>query len=105
MRPRIDIRAATIVRTCRRSARQRRRDRDNQRGQGMIVRRRDWLVGMAMVLTAASPALAQQQFNWQQAKGSQLRVMLNKHPWQGAIEPHLKEFEALTGVKLVTEVY
>ena len=71
----------------------------------MIVTRRDWLVGMAMVLTAASPALAQQQFNWQQAKGSQLRVMLNKHPWQGAIEPHLKEFEALTGVKLVTEVY
>jgi len=71
----------------------------------MIVTRRAWLVAMAIVLTAMSPAFAQQQFNWQQAKGSQLRVMLNKHPWQGAIEPHLKEFEALTGVKLVTEVY
>ena len=71
----------------------------------MIVTRRAWLVAMAIVLTEMSPAFAQQQFNWQQAKGSQLRVMLNKHPWQGAIEPHLKEFEALTGVKLVTEVY
>src|SRR5499425_1003005 len=71
----------------------------------MIVTRRAWLGAMAIVLTAMSPPFAQQQFNWQQAKGSQLRVMLNKHPWQGAIEPHLKEFEALTGVKLVTEVY
>jgi multiple sugar transport system substrate-binding protein len=45
------------------------------------------------------------QFNWQQFKGTQLRVLLNKHPWQTAIEPHLKEFEELTGIKLVTEVY
>ena len=57
-----------------------------------------------MVLALAAPALAQ-QFNWQQAKGTQLRVLMNKHPWQGAIEPHLKEFEALTGIKLVAEVY
>ncbi|HWU37223.1 MAG TPA: sugar ABC transporter substrate-binding protein, partial [Candidatus Acidoferrum sp.] len=45
------------------------------------------------------------QFNWQQFKGTQLRVMLNKHPWQIAIEPHLKDFETLTGMKLVVEVY
>src|SRR5262249_53318466 len=46
-----------------------------------------------------------QAFNWQQAKGSQLRVVLNKHPWQAAIEPHFKDFEALTGIKLVAETY
>ena len=57
-----------------------------------------------MVLALAAPALAQ-QFDWQQAKGTQLRVLMNKHPWQGAIEPHLKEFEALTGIKLIAEVY
>ncbi|HEX6775735.1 MAG TPA: sugar ABC transporter substrate-binding protein, partial [Methylomirabilota bacterium] len=56
-------------------------------------------------MALASPALAQQQFNWQQAKGTQIRVLLNKHPWQAAIEPHLKEFETLTGIKLVAEVY
>ena len=71
----------------------------------MGVTRRMWVLAVALCLTLASPALAQQQFNWQQAKGTQIRVLLNKHPWQAAIEPHLKEFETLTGIKLVAEVY
>ena len=62
------------------------------------------LLSLAAVLAFVAPALAQ-QFNWQQAKGTQLRVLMNKHPWQGAIEPHLKDFEALTGIKLIAEVY
>ena len=62
------------------------------------------LLSLAVVLALVAPALAQ-QFNWQQAKGTQLRVLMNKHPWQGAIEPHLKDFEALTGIKLIAEVY
>ena len=62
------------------------------------------LLSLAVVLALVAPSLAQ-QFNWQQAKGTQLRVLMNKHPWQGAIEPHLKDFEALTGIKLVAEVY
>jgi len=73
----------------------------------MRMTRRGWIwgaLGIAVVLAMAPPASGQ-QFNWQQAKGSQLRVVLNKHPWQAAIEPHLKEFEALTGIKLVAEVY
>src|SRR5512147_1736582 len=56
----------------------------------------------ALVLASVSEA---GQFNWQQFKGTQLRVLINKHPWQAAIEPHLKDFEALTGMKLVVEVY
>src|SRR5512147_3214507 len=56
----------------------------------------------ALVLAAVSEA---GQFNWQQFKGTQLRVLLNKHPWQAGIDPYLKDFEALTGIKLVTEVY
>ena len=71
----------------------------------MDVTRRMWVLAMALCLALASPALAQQQFNWQQAKGTQIRVLLNKHPWQAAIEPHLKEFETLTGIMLVAEVY
>jgi len=58
------------------------------------------LIGLALA-TAGEAG----QFSWQQFKGTQLRVLLNKHPWQVAIEPHLKEFEALTGMKLVVEVY
>jgi multiple sugar transport system substrate-binding protein len=70
----------------------------------MRLMRRMPALCIAMVVALVSSALAQ-QFNWQQAKGTQIRVLMNKHPWQGAIEPHLKEFEALTGIKLVAEVY
>ncbi|HSD51622.1 MAG TPA: sugar ABC transporter substrate-binding protein [Candidatus Methylomirabilis sp.] len=61
-------------------------------------------VAMIMGVALASSAQAA-EFNWQQFKGTQLRVLLNKHPWQAGIEPHLKEFEDLTGIKLITEVY
>ena len=64
------------------------------------------LLAVALILGVALASSAQAaQFNWQQLKGTQLRVLLNKHPWQAGIEPHLKDFEALTGIKLITEVY
>jgi len=61
-------------------------------------------LGLIVGLVLASSAQAA-QFNWQQFKGTQLRVLLNKHPWQAGIEPYLKDFEALTGITLITEVY
>jgi len=61
-------------------------------------------IGLIFGLILASTVQAA-QFNWQQFKGTQLRVLFNKHAWQTGIEPHLKEFEALTGIKLITEVY
>ena len=45
------------------------------------------------------------QFDWQQFKGTQLRILLNKHPWQAGIEPYIKDFEALTGIKVNYEVF
>ena len=64
------------------------------------------LVVFSLVLGLVFAATAQaQQFNWQQFKGTQMRVLLNKHPFQAAIEPSLKEFEQKTGIKLITEVY
>lgn len=69
----------------------------------MRITRTTWALCIAVGLALASPADA--QFNWQQSKGTQLRVLLNKHPWQAGIEPHLKEFEALTGIKLIAEIY
>ncbi len=70
----------------------------------MRIARTFLALGLLAGLALASSAQAA-QFNWQQFKGTQLRVLLNKHPWQAAIEPHLKDFESLTGIKLVTEVY
>jgi multiple sugar transport system substrate-binding protein len=64
------------------------------------------LSAVALILGVALASSAQAaEFNWQQLKGTQLRVLLNKHPWQAGIEPYLKDFEALTGIKLITEVY
>ena len=73
----------------------------------MATTRRVWSLGLIVGLLGLEFASVGEtaQFNWQQFKGTQLRVMLNKHPWQIAIEPHLKDFEALTGMKLVVEVY
>ncbi len=70
----------------------------------MRITRMVLAIGLVLGLAYASSAQAA-QFNWQQFKGTQLRVLLNKHPWQAGIEPHLKDFEALTGIKLITEVY
>src|SRR5947208_15758387 len=70
----------------------------------MHVLRKWSILCIVLALALVSPALAQ-KFDWQQAKGTQLRVLLNKHPWQGAIESHLTEVETLTGIKLVAEVY
>jgi len=44
-------------------------------------------------------------FDWQQFRGTELRVLLNTYqwlspPWQQAIAPHLKDFEARTGIRV-----
>ncbi|MBI1999856.1 MAG: sugar ABC transporter substrate-binding protein [candidate division NC10 bacterium] len=70
----------------------------------MSLAKRLLVLGLILGVALASSAQAA-QFNWQQFKGTQLRVLLNKHPWQQGIEPHLKDFEALTGIKLIAEVY
>jgi multiple sugar transport system substrate-binding protein len=73
--------------------------------------------GLILGLTHASSAHAG-QFTWQQFKETRLRVLLScatpgwrqppclqKHLWHAGIEPYLNDFEALTGIELVTEVY
>lgn len=45
------------------------------------------------------------EFDWRQFEGRTIRVLLNRHPWQEAIEPLIPEFEAKTGIRVVTEVY
>jgi multiple sugar transport system substrate-binding protein len=43
------------------------------------------------------------EFDWQQFEGEQIRVVLNQHPWQQAIEPKIDEFEELTGIEVEVE--
>lgn len=37
-------------------------------------------------------------FDWKQASGTEIELLLNQHPWQIAIEPRIAEFEELTGI-------
>ncbi len=60
-------------------------------------------LGMAALLVG-SLGLAQ-NFNWEQARGTQIRVLLNQHPWTTAITPFLPEFERLSGVRVVVETF
>ena len=60
------------------------------------------VVAMLLLTTAISLA---GQFDWRKFEGTSIRVLLNRHIWQEAIEPLIPEFEALTGIKVVTEVY
>ncbi len=42
-------------------------------------------------------------FDWKKYQGEKIRVVLNQHPWQQAIEPMIGDFEKLTGIKVEVE--
>jgi multiple sugar transport system substrate-binding protein len=43
--------------------------------------------------------------NWKQLQGTEIRLLLNKHPFTTFIEPKVAEFEMLTGIKVVIESF
>ena len=43
--------------------------------------------------------------DWRQAEGTSLFVALNKHVYADALQQLIPEFEELTGIKVVSEVY
>jgi multiple sugar transport system substrate-binding protein len=53
--------------------------------------------------TTAAVATKKPGFDVQKYKGEKIRVLLNQHPWQQAIEPMIPEFEKLTGIKVQVE--
>jgi multiple sugar transport system substrate-binding protein len=60
-----------------------------------------------MMLSATRPsvAAAPAHFSWRQSEGTTLHLLLSQSHWQQVIASRLPEFEQLTGIKLVTEVY
>lgn len=69
----------------------------------MIVR--SVKVFLAAVLLASFAAATAQDFDWRQFEGSEIRFMMNRHPFTNWLEPLVPEFEALTGIKVNLEVF
>ncbi|OGO62897.1 MAG: hypothetical protein A2Z45_11600 [Chloroflexi bacterium RBG_19FT_COMBO_55_16] len=42
----------------------------------------------------------EEAFDWRQAEGQTVRLLLSAHPWQAALEEKIPEFEELTGIKV-----
>lgn len=59
---------------------------------------------LVTLFTYSGLALAE-DIDWRQAEGTSLFVALNKHVYADALQQLIPEFEQLTGIKVVSEVY
>jgi multiple sugar transport system substrate-binding protein len=60
-------------------------------------------VVVSLALTAAgfaAPALAEEPFDWRQAEGTKINLLLNKHGYVDSMLAYLDEFEELTGIEV-----
>lgn len=61
---------------------------------------------LAVLLGAwLAPAPASAAVNWKQLQGTEIRLLMNKHPFTTYIEPKIPEFEKLTGIKVTMESF
>ncbi len=68
----------------------------------MIRRSLRILVFSALLLGFA--AASAQEFDWRRFEGTDIRFMMNRHPFTNWLEPMVPEFEALTGINVTLEV-
>jgi multiple sugar transport system substrate-binding protein len=59
----------------------------------------------AIALIAAFAVATAQEFDWRRFEGSEIRFMMNRHPFTNWLEPLVPEFEAATGIKVRMEVF
>lgn len=70
----------------------------------MIDRFRNYLVAALAGALATGAAMAQ-DFDWRQYEGTSIRFLMNSHPFTNWLQPHVPEFEALTGISVTFEVF
>lgn len=59
---------------------------------------------LAIIVAVVGVANAQ-DFDWRQFEGTEIRFLMNRHPFTNFLEPRVEEFEALTGIDVVLEVF
>jgi len=69
------------------------------------MRRIAFVALLTLLCVATLAASASAQVNWKQFQGTEIRFLMNKHPFTTFIEPRIAEFEKLTGIKVMMEVF
>lgn len=62
------------------------------------------LIGALLCVGMVSAAVAG-SVDWKQCQGTEIRFLMNKHPFTTSIEPKVAEFEKMTGIKVNLEVF
>jgi len=62
-------------------------------------------LSIALLCVLASSSIAFGAVNWKQLQGTEIRFLMNKHPFTTFIEPRVSEFEKLTGIKVTIEAF
>lgn len=56
-----------------------------------------------LLIASLGLALAQEDFDWRRYEGTEIRFLMNQHPFTEFIEPLVPEFEELTGIDVTLE--
>ena len=69
--------------------------------------KKGWIFAALAVLLClgTSSVTASAAVNWKQSQGTEIRFLMNKHPFTSYIEPRLPDFEKQTGIKVVIEAF
>ena len=60
---------------------------------------------VAVLLCVVSMPAAASAVDWKQSQGTEIRFLMNKHPFTTYIEPKVPDFEKLTGIKVTIEAF
>ncbi|MCB2166583.1 MAG: sugar ABC transporter substrate-binding protein [Deltaproteobacteria bacterium] len=63
-----------------------------------------FLIGALLCVGMVSAAVAG-SVDWKQCQGTEIRFLMNKHPFTTSIEPKVAAFEEMTGIKVNLEVF
>lgn len=69
-----------------------------------MIRRMALLVCLSVLLSALAVTSAQ-DFDWRRFEGTQIRFLMNRHPFTNWLEPLVPQFEELTGIRVTLEIF
>lgn len=69
------------------------------------MRRNIGLIILATAVSLFSVYSSASAIDWKQLQGTEIRFLMNKHPFTTSIEPKVAEFEKMTGIKVNLEIF